>query len=197
MSKLSGIPLEELLGKLGHSHNDDPYKGAKYPLPEAQIETLKELADRYAQGCPFSAGDIITPRPGYNLTSEGIPHVVLEVFVDDEFGKRYSPSVEDINDTMSPGVRIDIRTGHYAPDGKTIIGHIGESWQYESWADYLKRQEPKPLDEVLKPDENVSMAAQSARASDIAEKLRRSGWGPNAEAAAAQIAAGEAPEQKQ
>lgn len=92
--------LAELLSSMG----EDDDEGSTI-LPEAQIETLKEIAARYAAGCTFKAGDIVTPRRGFNVKGAGVPHIVLEVLPK---GEAIMPTREEAG-SSSFGVRFNMR----------------------------------------------------------------------------------------
>ncbi len=99
---------------------------------EEQAVTLKEVAQRYAAGCPFQPGDLVTPRPHHNLIGVGHPHVVLEV-IDDPLDAPVAGSTKP-SDYGNPafGARLDMRTASVADDG-VVCAWWGESWQFEPY----------------------------------------------------------------
>jgi hypothetical protein len=113
--------------------DDDDLDGASSvarPLPEAQVATLKEVAARYAAGCPFKPGDLVTARPGHNVKGVGHPHVVLDT-------RSAEPSFNGESGSCLNGRREDIRVA-------TIMrGHVAAFWD-ESW-----HYEPYSLPETL------------------------------------------------
>jgi len=102
------------------------------PIPEAVIEMMKEVSDRYGKPCPFKPGDIVTPHSSSDLRQPGTPHIVLEV-------KELPPEAQlgevDDSDPQSSssgfGRRLDMRFLAY------YEGHLsafwGESWQFVPW----------------------------------------------------------------
>lgn len=112
--------------KLARAAQDNPDQAAI--LPEAAIETLKEVAARYVADCPFKVGDIVTPRRGFSVRGAGRPNVVLEVigapirnFV------TFEPDHTGLN---SFGRKIDMRV--VEADGN-IRAFWVESWAFEAY----------------------------------------------------------------
>ena len=105
---------------------------------EEQTATLKGVAQRYAAGCQFKPGDLVTPREGYNIKGAGLPQVVLEV-IDDPIDAPIPGSTKP-SDYGNPGfgARLDMRTAGIAPDG-VVCAWWGESWQFEP---YVAPQQP-------------------------------------------------------
>ncbi|WP_024278598.1 hypothetical protein [Xanthobacter sp. 126] len=101
-------------------------------LPEEQAATLKDVAQRYAAGCPFKPGDLVTPRAQHNIKGAGLPQVVLEV-IDDPLDAPVAGSTKP-SDYGNPsfGARLDLRTAGIAEDG-TVCAWWGESWQFEPY----------------------------------------------------------------
>lgn len=96
----------------------------KRPLPEAQIATLREASAAYQARCPFTVGDIVTPKPTSIYDHKGIPHVVLEVspvaIRNFEPGNCYA---------LTYGARLDIRVGVLV--GDEVFAFWQESWQHQ------------------------------------------------------------------
>lgn len=91
---------------------------------------LQQIAARYAAGCPFKPGDLVTPRQSYSLQGAGEPHVVLEV----------PPEPLRLRDIADPATalhpafneRLDMRVACLAHVGH-YFAYWGASWQYEPW----------------------------------------------------------------
>lgn len=49
-----------------------------HPLPEAMVETLKELCEAY-QAQPPAIRSLVTPRKGLGYPNEGLPAIVVDV----------------------------------------------------------------------------------------------------------------------
>ncbi len=107
-------------------HVNGPEKS--HPLPEAVIETLKEHYERYRKmlgGCLFKPGDIVTPRPGLNMTDVGHPHIVLETRDAPE------PFFHE-NGNSRDGMRADMRVMACA-GGRTYVSFWMQSYECESY----------------------------------------------------------------
>ena len=111
MTGVQFMTLDQLLGRSQPSSNPI--------LPEAQIMELRAALARYEAGCPFKAGDLVTPRQNSQYNDIGLPFVVVEVY-----GYRFS----DNDDTE----RNDMRVVHVTPDGK-LCPHNVEAWQFEPY----------------------------------------------------------------
>lgn len=122
---------QELLGALGV--DPDEMRPAHLPIPEAQVATLREVYERYANGCQFKPGDLVTPRNNYSLRGAGLPHVVLEVRTPGEAVRTFD--APDPMDTSSQryGARLDIRVASFHDQGGQVGAWWGESWQYEPY----------------------------------------------------------------
>lgn len=101
------------------------------PLPEAEIETLREVCGNYTNPCPFRIGDIITPRQGYNITNAGRPQIVVEIA--DPPHRNFETILPDAHSSQAWGSRLDIRVAHYG--NGTLIMHWVESWQFEPYTE--------------------------------------------------------------
>ena len=112
----------------------DEARNKPAPLIEAQIATLKEVADRYFAGCPFVEGDIVTPRSGTNYKDIGIPHIVLEVR-DPPF---FNTASSDAN-SSSFGQRLDMRVAAVSQNTGNVAAWWVESWAFEPFADFAAR----------------------------------------------------------
>lgn len=119
--------FSEMLGAMARGASDD----GPQPIPEAVVHELRGLCQRYAAGCPFKPGDLVTPRPGYNKRGAGDPHIVLEVA--DSPHRNFVPC-EDQSDTSSAhfGARLDVRVG--ASMGGDYVAFWAESWVLEPYA---------------------------------------------------------------
>lgn len=100
------------------------------PLPAVQIATLREAYERFAAGCAFAPGDLVTPRVGFGYTDEGIPHIVLEVAAE-------PVRVLDINSNVRTcssdfGERLDVRVACHRPGG-IVMAFWQESWRLEPY----------------------------------------------------------------
>lgn len=113
--------LEELLRERSRQSDD-----VELPLPEAQIATLREVRARFAAGCTFKPGDIVTPRKGYCLKGAGVPHIVLEVGAPPP--PPAWPSVPSDTGSSRFGARLDMRIAAHDGDGDI------STWWVESWA---------------------------------------------------------------
>ncbi|MFC2248788.1 hypothetical protein ACETRX_04105 [Labrys portucalensis] len=100
------------------------------PVPEAQVMTLREVFARYDGGCFFKAGDLVTPRKGYNHSNEGIPHIVLEVGTP-PCGPVTPASLRETHSTAF-GRRLDMRIAGHDRDGDVSAWWV-ESWCFEPW----------------------------------------------------------------
>lgn len=53
---------------------------AGFPLPEAQIERLRELAAAYAAGpTVYEIGNLVMVRKGVNMRGVGLPAIIIEI----------------------------------------------------------------------------------------------------------------------
>lgn len=115
--------LLEMLRAMDDHEDEKPE--SQRPLTEAQVMTLREIYAAYAAGCCFKAGDLVTPKRGFNLHGEGAPHIVLEL----------APvpirnfSAETPRETCSNvfGRRMDVRVACFARNGQY------DSFWMESW----------------------------------------------------------------
>lgn len=121
------IPLDELLG--GMSSNRGQERDATNPVPEAQVATLSEAAERYAAGCPFKPGDLVTPRKGFNLKGAGDPCVVVEV--PEVPYRNFETSDPHDNGNPNYGGRLDVRILCFATGD--VVAYWGESWKLEPY----------------------------------------------------------------
>ena len=96
-------------------------------LPEAQVASLREVAARYAAGCPFKPGDLVTARRGGFYMGQGEPAVVLEVF-DPPF--RFH---DGENGSGYHFARYDMRVAR-VHDAGVLAAFAVESWGYETYA---------------------------------------------------------------
>jgi len=102
------------------------------PSHRAQVEWLISTFKRYAAGCAFAPGDLITPRADSNLEGAGLPHIVLDVVAPDQAKPRMTGDPND----ASFGARIDVRYARLvsAPAGETmVIAFWEESWKFEPY----------------------------------------------------------------
>lgn len=119
-----GALLAGLLDNGGKS-DDQPVNTGR-PLPEAAVETLKDLYQRYTGKHPFKPGDIVTPRKGYGLRGAGHPCIVLEI------PKEPIRDMKAETHNMNYGSRLDMRVATIEKGG-IVIPFWSESWQYQRW----------------------------------------------------------------
>lgn len=101
------------------------------PLKEVQVTTLKEVYDRYSAPCPFSDSDIVTPRKGYGMMGEGLPHVVLET--GNPPMSQTWPSDPSETASNSFGTRLDMRVASFSERTGGIDAWWVESWKFETY----------------------------------------------------------------
>ena len=124
-------PGEELMVALG-KEIFSAQNSAPSPLPEAQVMTLREVFARYAAGCPFKPGDLVTPHPGMNQKKEGAPHIVLELSpFGDPMRNFHVYEAMDIY-TESYGERLDMRVAVNA--GGLVRMFWVPSWKFTPYA---------------------------------------------------------------
>lgn len=127
------IPLSELLGGC----NDMEEQRAALPLPEAQVATLREVYERYATGCQFRPGDLVTPRNGFNLRGVGIPHIVLEVRSPEDALRPASDNPQDTGSTRYYP-RLDVRVACRHATDRSVCAFWQESWCHEPYLGDVK-----------------------------------------------------------
>jgi len=115
-----------LVEMLSGMHRDDEDYAAR-PLPEAQVETLKEIAARYAH-CDFKVGDLVTPRQGFNVKGSGHPHIVVEVA---PFDSPVVPTGEEAG-SCTFGARYTMRVASLC-QGSSYAAHWVEHWAFETY----------------------------------------------------------------
>lgn len=120
------MSIEELAAMIGGSQD----KEAPKPLPEAAVATLREAFDRYAAGCPFKPGDLVTPRKGFNHGGAGDPSIVLEV--PDEAVRPFDASDPRSTANHTFGARLDMRVATIQ-DGD-VVAYWDESWAFEPYS---------------------------------------------------------------
>jgi len=101
------------------------------PIPEAQVATLLEAYQRYADVCPFKAGDLVTPRKGFGYSGAGLPHVILEVAA--EPVRAWKPTGEMSVYSNFFGCRLDVRVANFTSTGE-VVTFWQESWCLEPYA---------------------------------------------------------------
>lgn len=127
MGRARGNPLASLAEMLA-DHDDE--REAPRPLPEAQIAELTALYERYAAGCPFKPGDLVTPRKSSPLARCGEPHVVLEVIA--PAAPHFAIADPTDSDSQCFGARHDMRVGVLSGHGR-IVAHWVESFDFEPY----------------------------------------------------------------
>lgn len=118
-----------LAGMEDHDHDE---RSARATPPDVLCVTLREIAARYAQPCPFKAGDLVTPRSGSDNRGKGAPHVVLEVL--DRPVPDFSCTDPGESTNNSYGARRDMRVVCETRPG-SISAFWVESYQFEPYAD--------------------------------------------------------------
>lgn len=113
-----------------HGTPDDRPAPKPLPLPEVQVSTLQEAFKRYEDGCSFKAGDLVTPRAGYNYKGVGKPHIVLEVAAAPVRVFEISSNVRTGSSNF--GERLDVRVACHDDDGD-IVAFWQESWRIEPY----------------------------------------------------------------
>lgn len=99
------------------------------PIPEAQIETIRELAQVY-ESHSFKKGDLVTPRKASILRGAGDPFIVIEVAENPEVNFQ-----TPVDSTGSPdfGAKFNIRVLGYSEDGEHVLAWWNEAFNYEPW----------------------------------------------------------------
>lgn len=120
----------DMLREMGGAEFEDREERAPSSPPDVLCKTLREVADRYAAGCQFKVGDLVTPRKGYNIKDEGRPHIVVDVRHNAVADLTVPPDTGEIGN-VTFGSRMDIRTAHEARG--TMVMHWNESWQFEPY----------------------------------------------------------------
>ena len=100
------------------------------PCAEAQVMELRQIAARYAAGCPFKPGDLVTPLQGYNDRGAGEPHVVLEVPA--EPVRLWTTSAPSDIGSPDIGERLDMRVACLAHVGE-YLAYWAPSWRFAAW----------------------------------------------------------------
>lgn len=124
MKIIGGPPdLARLLSE--HQKEDDEGE-AKNPCPEAQVMTLKEVAEDYFKGPGrFKVGDLVTPRPGTNIKGAGEPAIVVEVNPDAK--PNFQRNESDSDGSPRFGAKYDVRLLRFL--NGTLLSYWEESWQ--------------------------------------------------------------------
>lgn len=100
------------------------------PRAEAQVMELRQIAARYAAGCPFAVGDLVTPRKSYNIQGAGAPHIVLEVPA--EPVRLWTISTPHDIGCAELGEPLDMRVACLTHLGE-YMAFWGSSWRYAAW----------------------------------------------------------------
>lgn len=123
----------ETMMKKGGGNGRGKEKSAPMPMREAVEATLKEIAEGYGK-CPFTVGQLVTPKPGMNLRDEGAMHIVL--YVDDNPHHHFNIGTGEAG-TSSTGYGrfLDIRVLCLAKGGGEIayVPFWMESWQLQPY----------------------------------------------------------------
>lgn len=124
-------PLAALAAAMHERDEDDDMPRRSRPIPEAQIEELKDICSRYVAGCPFKVGDIVTPRRGYNIKGSGHPHIVIEVPAEPH---RPFDVIAPSEAASHPyGARRDMRVVCMTDRGLSYSAFWAESWTFEPY----------------------------------------------------------------
>lgn len=122
---MNTVEFIEMLGR------PEPDAVQPLPLPEVQVLTLREVYARYAEGCTFKPGDIVTPREGYAVKGAGVPHIVLSV------GLYPAPPIWPADPTSASsstfGKRLDMRVAALNAESGRMFANWVESWEFEAW----------------------------------------------------------------
>jgi len=97
-------------------------------LPEAQIATLREVAERVAGGCPFKPGELVMARQGCGLTEPGLPNIVVEMFSTPV--RHHEQDGLGLPDHLC---LLDMRVARIGQSG-TVNAFAVESWRFEAYA---------------------------------------------------------------
>jgi hypothetical protein len=94
------------------------------PTPEAAIMRLREFAARDSRDCPFSVGDIVTPRRDGIFNGSGDPQIVVETRL---------PAHTLLGAPGHPlfGARCDMRVAHIFDD--MVVASWVDSTHYEPY----------------------------------------------------------------
>lgn len=79
---------------------------------DVMIKRMRDYRARHDAGCPFSPGDLVTPRKDSAVRDAGDPYLVLAVISDPRF---HFESGELGSNTF--GMRVDMRVASSTPDG--------------------------------------------------------------------------------
>lgn len=121
------MSLAQLLAAMDQDDRGDSRQNSRPPALAAEM--LVEHAQRYAEfmkGCPFKAGELVTPRKDGDVRGAGDPHIVLEVRSTPE------PHFTDDPSSNDSGKRMDMRVSSFV--GSKIIPHWVESLQFEPYS---------------------------------------------------------------
>lgn len=104
--------------------NDEASAEGRAPAmaPDLLLDYAKDY-QRFLAGCPFAAGDLVTPRKDSAIKGPGKPHVVLETRT------VAAPHFIDSPGSNAHGTRQDMRVASYV--GNEIVPHWVESFQFE------------------------------------------------------------------
>lgn len=108
-----------------------PPKAKSLPLDaDAVLARLRKQRRLYEDACPFSVGDLITPRADSDLVGSGDPAIVIEVLANPvELRAPDAGSGEVTHQAF--GKRLDIRWSMCR--GGTVISWLAESQAFEAW----------------------------------------------------------------
>ena len=115
--------ISDLAAFLG-AGSAQPERADRRGIPEAQVERLREVQQRYAQVNDFVPGDLVTPRPDAGMINPGDVLIVLEVV----------PKVWPQFNVAPYGgdKRFDTRVAFVSRDGR-IMTCWAESFELQPW----------------------------------------------------------------
>jgi hypothetical protein len=99
---------------------------------KADIELMRGAFERMKAGNMFKPGDVVTPRPGFNLRDCGTPNLVLEIF---ERGSRIPSNESDTMPSSNPDMRIARVIHGISDEGPTMLTFNAESQYYEFYVE--------------------------------------------------------------
>lgn len=154
ITKTTGTKPNMNVVRLGNIEDNDEYDTSNGSVPSKRIpEILAKLHEFYKDATSpinrFSPGDLVTPRKGSGLNTQGQPAIVLEVF---------NQPIRTVASSNERGAyaKCDMRVLAYqrgtSPDGKpkgAITDFLVQSWQYEKYLQPPKQDDKIPVNKDI------------------------------------------------